>query len=297
MSLNYYSDLKQKYKKEITNDCYLDIMINQISSMLKYTYSEIYDNINFSTLEIIKIITGSCGLFYDTNLKKVVGGTAYDGGRRDNNGVGVKITGNTLNGKLYKGINNIDCVYGYNNNLRTPETILYKLAELFTECDVSQYANLLYARLSPILNVNDSKYINILNDTLNNNKVGNISIVNIKDVLTGESGVDRVDLNNINDIDKLQYLSTYHNDLLRRFYTYYGLSLSEGVKQAQQSVSETSSNTSAGFVYAFERLDNAKKMCAAAVDIFGGELSVDFSDAWKYKIDEFENNINKSKEG
>jgi hypothetical protein len=296
LSRNFYANLKQKFKKEFTEDCYLDIMINNISSMLKYEYSEIYDNINFNTLEIVKILSGSCGLFYDKDLKKVVGGTAFDGGKRDVNGVGMLITGNTLNGRAYRGINGIDCVYGFNNNLRTPENILYKFAELFTECDVSQYANLLYARLNPVLNVNDSKYINTLTDTLNNNKIGNVSIVNIKNKVTNESGIERVDLNDVKDIDKLQYLSTYHNDLLRRFYTYYGLSLSEGVKQAQQSVNETSSNVASGFVYAFERLENAKKMCEMAVNVFGGEIFVDFSDAWKYKIDEYENNINK-KEG
>jgi hypothetical protein len=37
-------------------------------------------------------------------------------------------------------------------------------------------------------------------------------------------------------------------------------------------------------------------MCEMAVNVFGGEIFVDFSDAWKYKIDEYENNINK-KEG
>ena len=49
-----------------------------------------------------------------------------------------------------------------------------------------------------------------------------------------------------------------------------------------------------GFVYAFERLENAKKMCKMAENVFGGSLTVDFSDAWKYKIEEYENNINKT---
>lgn len=293
MSRNYYADLKQKFKKEFTEDCYLDIMINEVSGMIEYEYSSIYDNINFHTLEIVKILTGSCGLFWDKDLQKVVGGTAFDGGKRDINGVGMSITGNTLNGRAYRGINGVSCVYGFNNNLRTPENILYKFAELFTECDISQYANLLYARLNPVLNVNDSKYVNTLTDTLNNNKIGNVSIVNIKNKLTNESGIERVDINDVNDISKLQYLSTYHNDTLRRYFTHYGLSLSEGVKQAQQSVNETSSNVASGFVYAFERLKNAEKMCEESENVFGGRLKPRFSDAWKYKIEEYENNINK----
>lgn len=268
-------------------------MINEVSGMIEYEYSSIYDNINFHTLEIVKILTGSCGLFWDKDLQKVVGGTAFDGGKRDINGVGMSITGNTLNGRAYRGINGVDCVFGFNNNLRTPENILYKFAELFTECDISQYANLLYARLNPVLNVNDSKYVNTLTDTLNNNKIGNVSIVNIKNKLTNESGIERVDINDVNDISKLQYLSTYHNDTLRRYFTHYGLSLSEGVKQAQQSVNETSSNVASGFVYAFERLKNAEKMCEMSENVFGGRLKPRFSDAWKYKIEEYENNINK----
>ena len=77
--------------------------------------------------------------------------------------------------------------------------------------------------------------------------------------MDGEPGVKVVNLGNVNAVDKLQYLSTYHNDLLRRFFTMYGMAYSQSTKQAQQSIEEVHSESKVSWIIPNDRLNERKK--------------------------------------
>lgn len=287
-NFNPYRLLKAQAKEDYREREFVDDLSIVRISMFKYNKSKEYEHIDDRTIETILLSSGQVGFAkYDG---KIYVGYAYDGGKKDMNFVGDKISFCALNGTGFEVPKN-KCVLGFNNPRREPDLSIYRYAHQFAQVDLSQVHNIEYTRMYPLIVTKSRKIANMVKEFFNGLKIGEpVKIADETLLSSKDSSVEVKNITDINAIDKLQYLSTYHNDLLRRFYTKYGMALSEGMKQAQQSVNEVSQNISNSFVLPISMLHEREKMCEKLVEMFGGNISVEFSECWAVEYAKFSGN-------
>lgn len=278
---NPYATLKAKAKNEYRQRDIANMLTNSLVSMFTYKKSDEYVHIDDSTIELSLILNGLCAWAYDDS-KKIICGIAYDGGILDINGIGNIINIALLNGKSFTRSNNIDCVIGKNNPIKAPDTDIFITANWLTESTLSEENNVKFTRLSPLYIAKNRKIFSMIKEALGNLKKGEPMIISDETIsLSDSKSIEVTGVTDITAIDKLQYLTTYYNAIMRRWYNRYGHNISDGMKQAQQSVAEVSSSDTASMIEPLARLKERKIMCEKVSKMFGGVISVDFSEAWK----------------
>lgn len=295
--VNPYKLLSPRQKIEWRNEEFANMLFESIM-MFDYKKSKEYEHIEDRTIETTLLLNGLNGWCEDEQGNIVVG-FAFDGGKRDINNIGHSVSITCLNGKGYhKNIDNKECVIGLNNATCSSEMQVFRYADMFAEVDLSQLNNIKYTRLYPLFVAKSRKVAQLLKDFFNGLKIGEPVKIADDGMLGNKQSIESVNITDVNAIDKLQYLSTYHNDLLRRFFTTYGLPLSEGMKQAQQSIEEIDSSTARSLVKPLDMLKQRKAMCEKLVDTFGGSITVDFKEPWKTEFEKYmkkvEVNINEN---
>lgn len=191
-------------------------------------------------------------------------------------------------GKVHK-----DVVVGWNNASRTPNMELLLYSSVLAEIDVSEKLNVLFARHLRIPKVHDQKEkmaIESAVQALYNGKVDAVISDNVHDArefLT--DGLNKPDmfleLSDVKDIDKLQYLNQYRDNIVKRFCQLHGISTQVTGKLAQQSQDEIHANDNFSMVLSddfFFRFEN-----------FLDEVNKVFGQNWDYeRAPAFEDNYN-----
>lgn len=285
---NPYTLLKAQAKEQYREREFVNDLSIVRLSMFKYNKSKEYEHIDDRTIEQILLSSGQCAFAKHDGQLYV--GFAFDGGKKDMNYIGDEISFCALNGTGFK-VAKSKCVLGFNNPRREADLSIYRYAHQFAQVDLSQVHNIEYTRIYPLIVTKSRKIAQMVKEFFNSLKIGEpIKITDESLLSSKDSSVEVKNITDINAIDKLQYLSTYHNDLLRRFYTKYGMALSEGMKQAQQSVNEVSQNISNSFVLPIAMLHEREKMCEKLIEMFGGSISVEFTEPWEIEYNKFKAN-------
>lgn len=282
---NNFDFLNAKQKRFLReNDIFAQLLLF-LSSM--FEYKGMSEEINTDFIEFYNILTpnASCGVF-EKNGHEVLGYTS-DGGMINEYGICNKFNINTLNQINKEGV--IDGINGaicWNNSIHRSDLVkLSRYTEMFNLIDTAQKCLIRYARLFPVFEVQDDNVKQQLNQALKNADNGEPFTFTTKALsklgVDGTPGVNIFQLGDYSAVDKIQYLSTYHNDLLRRFYSMYGMSYSQSMKQAQQSVEEVTSDRIVSWIIPNDRLKERKKFIETYNKVFGHNATVDFSDAWK----------------
>ena len=191
---------------------------------------------------------------------------------------------------------------GYNNLLHTPEYDIVRFAKILAETDTSMYCNVMNSRISPILLADDNNQKNALDTAIQNVYSGKLSSIAFNDI------VNEINANNTKEnrhilhltepknIEKLQYLSKFHDDLLRRFCTLYGHAMQTSGKMAQQTTEELQGYNSFSMIIPSNRLEEREKGIAEFNRIFNENVTIEYSEAWDYGLysnynnEEVENN-------
>jgi len=298
--LNYYDKLKGKAKTNLLNITYFNMLLGYLISM--FEYKNLPDTLPHEYLETYLIIDGFVGIGKPDN-KNIY---CTSGGITGTNGYPFPNFGKFFNGSVVghgtiEGEIGKTVAIGYNNFTKTPDFLLTHFADTFTEIDKSIDNNILYSRYLPIPVVKNSKMKDTIDIAIRRMRDGEQTCV-IADELEKEKFLDdnfkALEIENFSDvdkIDKLQYLLKAHDDTLRRFTTYYGQALQNSPKQAQALNAELHGNDSYSFIHPLERLKCRQKMVEQINDIFGTNISVDFSEIWKKEyvkyMKEDENNV------
>lgn len=282
---NNFDLLNGKQKKFLReNDIFIQLLLF-LSSM--FEYKGMSDEINTDFIEFYNILSpyASCGVF-EYNGHEVLGYTT-EGGLLDEYGIPTKFNINTLN-QLHKegvidGVNSAVC---WNNKAHKSDlTKLSRYTEMFNLVDTAQKCFIRYARLFPVFEVEDDLVKTQIDSALKNADNGEPFTFTTKSLsklgVDGTAGVTVTHLSDYSAIDKIQYLSTFHNDLLRRFYSMYGMSYSQSMKAAQQSIEEITSDRIVSWIIPNDRLNERRKFIEKYNKVFGHNATVDFSDAWK----------------
>jgi len=297
--INPYSILKKSAQTDYRQLNYSTMFMNDLISMFEYEKSEEYAHIDDRTIELTMILNGINGWTRNEN-GDIVCGFAYDGGVLDVNGIGNTISINLINGKGYKGVLGVnDIVVGLNNATRTPDYDIFIYADQLSEITLSEENNIRFARLNPVYVAKNRKIATMIKEALGKLKNGEPAIIsdNSMTLSSTDELIKQTAITDVNSIGKLQYLTTYYDSVIRRWGNVYGHAISDGMKQAQQSVAEVSSNESSSFIIPLDKLKQRQKMCKELENVFGGSITVKFSEAWDINYSKWkESDINVEKD-
>ena len=279
-----------KFLKE--NSIFVNLLIF-LSSMFEYTgFSE---DLNTDFIEFYNILSpyAGSGVFRNKSGKEVVGWIT-PGGMMNDYMIPEEFNINTLGRSNKQGcFDGVNAAICWNNKTHTSDLItLRKYTELIHLCDTSQKCLMKYARLFPVFEVDNENVKQQINNAVKNSEEGNPVTFTTKALSRigqdGEPGVKVINLGNVNAVDKLQYLSTYHNDLLRRFFSMYGMAYSQSTKQAQQSIEEVHSENKISWILPNDRLNERQKFTDTYRKVFRRpDASVDYSQAWLDAYNEY----------
>lgn len=288
---NGFSWLNGKQKKFLReNDIFCQLLLF-LSSMFEYKGMD--ESINTSFIEFYNMLTpmACCGVFKENGHEVL--GYCTEGGLLDEYGIPSKFNINTMNMLHKEGVvNGINSAICWNNSLHRSDLVkLTRYTELFNLCDTATKCLIKFARLFPVYEVEDDTVKNQIQEALKNADLGEPVTFATKGIsklgIDGRPSVEIFNLGDYSAVEKLQYLSTFHNDLLRRFYSMYGMAYSQSMKQAQQSIEEITSDRIVSWIVPNDRLAERKKFIETYNKVFGHNATVDFSDAWKKGYEEY----------
>jgi hypothetical protein len=267
------------------NQIFINLLLF-LSSM--FEYDGFAPEINTDFIEFYNSLTprACSGIFKKENGKEVLG-YATEGGLLDDYGIPSMFNINTLGRSNKQGVvDGENAAICWNNKTHTNDMVqLSRFTELFNLVDTAQKCLIRYARLFPVFEVDNEQVKVQLEGALKNADNGEpFTYVNkglSKIGLDGEPNMKILQLGDISAVEKIQYLSTYHNDLLRRFFTMYGMSYSQSMKAAQQSIEEIHSDINVSWIIPQDRLRQRQKFVDTYNKVFGHNATVRFSDAWK----------------
>lgn len=282
---NNFKFLNPKQKAFIKeNQIFIDLLLF-LSSMFEYEGFESSINTDFIEFYLALNPMACCGI-YKNNKGTEILGYCTTGGALDAYGVPIQFNINTLNQNNKQGvINNVNAAIGWNNKTHTPDIYeLSRYTELLNLCDTSQKCLLKFARLFPVFEVDNEQVKQQLQEALKNADMGEPFTYVTKGLsklgIDGQPNLKVLQLGDISAVDKIQYLSTYHNDLLRRFFSMYGMQYSQSMKQAQQSIEEIHSDSNVSWIIPNDRLNERKKFVDTYNRVFKHNASVKYSKAW-----------------
>lgn len=263
------------------------------------------DGLDFRYLELFRYTNGHIGIMKHDKYGLVCFPGSF-AGELDAYGRGTEYVGALLNGEPMSGTKagsgeklrgkiGVDCVVIPNNYLYTNDfPMFYSFAKRLAEVDTSLDLNVFYARLAPLIKVADQKTKEAVDGILNNILVGELKSIIQNDIesdLEGFKSIEVFNITDVKDVDKLQYLSKYHDDLLRRLYILGGHSMAGTQKMAQQSAYEIGQNDTIAMIYPMERLNCLKDGVERMNKLFGTSATVSFSEAWQVEKEKIETSI------
>ena len=198
---------------------------------------------------------------------------------------GGKATFMTRFGFTVDGVIGDDILIGYNKESRTPEFTDY-YAKMFGEVDLSMLTNVTKARVNPIPVARDEKQKKAIDKAMIDTENGKTSTIvsenALSDFVDGDKGIKTVSVTEPNQIERIQYLSKFYDDLLRRFWTRYGHSLSSASKMAQVSTEELQGYETLSMIRPYDMLQARKKLYDMANEKWNTDFSIDFSEPWQH---------------
>lgn len=254
-----------------------------------FDYEGLPETINKEFLEKYLNMSGSVGFGKINN--ELVCAIASPSGDVDAYGIGTELQFSTPIGD-YHGYIGKDCVIGYNNATRTPEFNILRFADMFAEIERSMATNVLYSRYMPIPIAKDDKQKAMIDNALDSLEMGKPRTIlsrNILDDIVNGNSTDGLVLNltDVNNSNKLQYLSGFYEDNEKRLYNIYGHNIAGGEKRAQQSIEEISDNDSVSFIVPLAKLHARERMCEDLNRVFGLNVSVHFSELWAREFEKY----------
>ena len=274
-----------------------DVLINYMAPMFKY--EELPDSIPEEFIERFHILNGDIAVWKldDPNAFRykdelIVSCCGY-ADKPDAYGIGARVIASTLSGYVKEDLKEGEsCVVIHNNSLYTSDMpIICYFTDMFTEMFTSLKTNIIYSRLKPVFKVSDEKeraaVLEAFTKIKDDSEPIQITSSNVLAEALAEVGANPtdtikvLDITDVKNADKLQYIVKCIDDAFRWFFSMIGQAIQGNGKLAQQTVDEVQGTTSMSFILPNDRLKMRRKGWDKANKLFGTNVTVDFSDAWK----------------
>lgn len=286
---NPYEHMKSKIKKGFDAATHWQYLMISLISM--FDWQGLPDTIRPDLLESLLITQGTAGVT-EIGGKLYTGTGGYSGDYKNFLPTEYLIVDPGIGDKTFTvGFGGCVC---WNNCLRVPDYQLMQYASILTEIDVSERCNVLYSRLLPIPRVHDTTEQTAIQDITNKMLTGEFAAVisdNVQDALFGDPQHPDsrfFDLSHVADIDKLQYLNQYRDNVIKRWYQIYGQGMQTTSKLAQQTTDELHGSDAVSMIIPLDRLKYRKQFADELNQMFGTSVSVDFSEAYKDSYQEMQ---------
>lgn len=297
-----YDKMRQKTANIFEHHNNFNNLLMLLENMFEYENIETIETFNINDFNRYLLCFGKCGIikkndnWYVTTLSYA--GTKNNAGLYDG---GIFVSENSLINETH----NFDDKHLYcrNNNLSLGEYNLIKYADLFTENSKSLKAQIINTRLSKIMKAVNDKQQKQIEQIKNKIVDGELTVItsDITDFLINEnSDIQIIDFTDNDKIDKLQYIQTNYENLLKSFLNFYGIPLTSSNKLSQVNEIETKSPVYYSNIYKCELLNERKKFFEKFNAIAGTNINVKFSDSWTIPNNdllentETENNLTKN---
>ena len=192
----------------------------------------------------------------------------------------------TRGGFQFKGKIGEDIVIGYNSVSRLPDLTIEKYSEFFNETDISLKCALKKSRVLPMPVTSDSQVKTAIDAYLEDIDNGDTRAVAydgaLDDIVEGKPPVTMLELTEPKYTERLQYLSKFYDDMLRRFWTNYGHPLSSGSKMAQVTSMELEGYQTYARILPAQMLKEREEFASEISRISGKSVTVQYSEAWEH---------------
>lgn len=299
----YFSSMKEKRQKAYRIQSYDEFLSNTLISMFIYRGlpDELQNRIN--QIEEILLYNGACAIWKLT--KKIAGAipTTYMDqyvvsevqftDDPDVYGMGANCictldNGIITNFKDWR--NNSDVVVIFNNSNYSPDMNIGRFSDALAELEVSLKLNVLFARMYPIPVASDNKTKTAIEESIKNAMDGKISSILSPDALSKyvegstNTGIETVNLTDVEKSRYIQYLAKYRDDLMRWFYSLYGMNSQGSSKMAQQTVDEVNQDNNASMIIPHDMLRMRQTGVEELNKKFGWSTEVSFSECWMSRL-------------
>lgn len=282
-----FDKIPEKTKTLLRNSDNVAFLEDIRISMLRYKSTE--KSLDFRLLEKFLCELGAVAFWKYEG--KLVFTPVQLAGEPDVYGLGVDALCTTLNGKHVTFSNwkeNKDIVVLFNTTLGREDWILFRIANLMATVEKSLGNAVINSRYNPIAVVKNEPTRKAVKEALENGNEGTPQTIIGKTVFDDEEG-EAVSVLNITDVknsDKIQYLAHFRDDLLRWFFEMYGLTAKGSAKMAQQTEAEINEGSSASMALPYDMLYNRLLAVAEIKAKFGVEIAVEFSECWRVEHEE-----------
>lgn len=183
-----------------------------------------------------------------------------------------------------------DLVVGWNNAIRAPDLDIWHTADMLTEVDISERIVTVFTRLLRIPKAKDDAEKEAIEEAIKALLKGDLTAVassnTLQDLVGSASDADRfLDLVDPQQVDQLQYLNQYRDNLIKRYMQRRGHSMTITSKLAQQTNAEMHGADSYSMIYPLQQLHYRQLMCSEINRLFGTSITVEFSELVKNNYD------------
>ena len=298
----FFSKMKEKSQKAYRIESYDEIFTDVLDSMFVYRGDNVPKEVlarqsfidEYTTLEgaaaIVKMpadAVSNSGYY----ANKYIICHAESVGTPDPYGFGADMIVSGENGfvKKYENwIDNKDIVVFFNNASYKPDMNIGRFSDSLAEVEVSLKLNVLFSRMYPIPLASDTKVKKSIEEAIKNIQEGKIATImderKLREIIDQAKGIETVNLTDEEKSKYIQYLAKYRDDLMRWFYSLYGMNSQGSSKLAQQTVDEVNQDNNASMILPHSMLRARQDGCKMAKDKFGWNMEVSFSECWMSRL-------------
>lgn len=298
----YFSNLKEKMQKAYRIKSYDEIFTNVLASMFTYRGEKVPEEIltREMFLNMYTVLDGAAAIvkmddpptsnpsYYDG--KYIIGNVDF-GGNPDPYGIGSKAIVRTENGYIKEfddWISNPEVAIFFNDDTLSPDMNIGRFSDMMAELEVSMKLNVLFSRMYPIPLATDTKAKKSIEEAIQNMQNGKIATIlderKLREQIEGYKGIDTVNLTDVDKAQYIQYLAKFRDDLMRWFYSLYGMNSQGSSKLAQQTVDEVNQDNNASMILPHSMLRARQAGCKMCNDKFGWDMEVSFTECWMSRL-------------
>ena len=296
-----YATMRETQKKSVDQLSYNDVLMLSACSMFEYVKKgtdEPFDKIRTEFIELYLIGgEGKCAVL-DTKEFTTAGTNnpekgyvvthAVRAGSPNANGLGRDLICTTGDGRNVtikdfetEGKNRV--AYFRNNAYAFPDFTIGESGDILAEIQKSKRHNIINSRLTPIVLTHDAKAAHAIENALKENQSGSYAVVLSDNILV--EGEDKVlEVTDVANQDKIQYLNHAYDDEMRHWYNLHGLDITGASKQAQQTEAEVSSGVNSRKILPYAMLAEREKAVKHMNEIFGFDCEVRFTLPWRLEF-------------
>lgn len=284
----FFSQLKAKEKSVLTELSYKDYLGEYVLGIFKHSPDIPISKFGLRLLEMRLLQEGKAAVYWNSFFNRwTVGDVTFTG--PDLNEYGLMINAECFDEAGHE--EHFDdwehsekCFVFFNNRSHTPDINLDRYADLMAKLDISLNANIVNTRMFPIVLTRDSVIKDQITEALKSCDDGNTKVVTTKSSIADYTGTSPCEVLNVTDVsqsDKIQYLNHAHDDLMRRFLGIYGININGTGKMAQQSIDEINGSSNAALVIPLEMLKSRNDTWERFSEVTGIPAYVEFSEIWE----------------